>query len=136
VNKLKVDAETQAWLDKGTEWIKENVKGEFKLCAFYTPGLKDVRVLRKDCSYYAKRVSKWTDIHIDSYCPWWKPWAKYVGFEVYYPWVPELMEIVSVRFVLERVLQKDPTALGNYRWLYFWLARGLDVKIYKEEEEK
>lgn len=136
VGKLKVGAEEQAYLDEITEYIRENVRGPFRPCAFYTPGLSDVRVMRKDCSYTAKRVSQWADVFVDTYCPWYKPWAKYVGFEVYCPpvfgFLREKPVTIPVRHLLDRVLVEDPYALGKYRLLFYWLARGLTVRIHKE----
>lgn|GEM_PF-2664664 len=136
--KLQLSVEELVRLAKAAEefenFLKETPMGEFKPCAFYTPGLRDVRVIRKDCSYTACRVSRWSDILLDTHCPWWKFWGRYVGFEVYYPWALELTETISVRSVLERVLQEDPHAFGKYKRLYFWLARGLTVRIGKEEK--
>lgn len=107
----------------------------FKPCAYYLQPLREVIVVTKDCSYAARRVSRWADLHWDNYRPWYAFWEKLVGFErcvgfnLYCPPALGIVGNVPVTAVLERVLQEDPSALGKHKARFFRLAEGLRVTI-------
>jgi hypothetical protein len=133
MGKIEVTVEEQVRLDECTKFIRENVTGKFKPCAYYQPELGLVIVMRKDCSYIAQWLNTWSEMFWDNYRPWYAPWEKSIGFSVYCPLVLGLIGDMSVKAVLDRVLEKDPSALGKQKWRFYWLARGLTVHIFKAE---
>lgn len=108
---------------------------KFKPCAYYLQPLREVIVVTKDCSYTARRVSRWSELLWENYRPWYAFWEKLIGYEkcigfiVHCPPVLGLVGNVSVATVLERVLQEDSTALGKHKARFFRLAKGLRVTI-------
>jgi hypothetical protein len=134
VKKIKVTEEEQARLDECTKFVRANYR-EFKPCAFYQPKLRLVIVMRKDCSYTARFLNTWSEMFWDNHRPWYAPWDKSVGFSVYCPHALGLIGNVPVKTVLDRILEKDPNALGKQKWRFYWLARGLTVRIFKEESK-
>jgi hypothetical protein len=106
--------------------------GKFKPCAYYIPELSLVIVATKDCSYTVQWINNWSEVHWDNYRPWYAPWKKCVGFSVYCPRELGFLGEVPVATVLDRVLEKDPTALGTQRRRFYQLARNLMVNISYE----
>ena len=134
MEKHELSAEDEQLLDEISKFMRKNVRGPFKPFAHYTYGLRDFRVIRKDCSYVAKRVSPWAEIHIDTHCPWYRFWQKYTGFTLYFPPELDVTGEIPVIAALDRVLQKDPRAFGKHRRRFYRLARGLMVRIPTREE--
>lgn len=135
MKKIEVTKEEQARLDECTKFIRRHVRGTFKPCAVFTPEMNDFRVIRKDCSYTAKFVTRWADIHVDSHCPWYLPWKKYTGFTLYCPPSLGFRGEALVTAILDRVLQEDPGAFAQHRARFYRLARGLSVHVSYEVRE-
>jgi hypothetical protein len=112
----------------------------FVPCAYYIPPLRIVIVARKDCSNTSDWINTLCEMHWVNCRPWYAPWKKkkkYVGFQVYIP--PPIAfreDEPAVTDVLDRVAlfaeaEGIPLPFGQYRKLFYRLARGLTVSIPK-----
>lgn len=111
------------------------VSGEFKPRATYIQSLDWVEVKLKDCSFVSGRVSAWANIYWEHHRPWYAPWRKCVGFQIWnpihrnWPYLAQYHNRLSVHFLLDRITAQDANAFGEYRAQIYRAGQGLEVDL-------